>query len=58
MRLREAVRVVKENKIFIAVIGYVKVIEFRKRGLVQAQLIFIFDNVSNKQLVDPAEVDK
>ena len=58
MKLKEALRYIKDEKIFGNVIGYVQVIEFQKRGLVHAHVVLFLDGESKKRLADPAEVDK
>ncbi len=50
-------RYIEETKLFGKVVSEVKVIEFQKRGLAHAHVLFFLYTASKKRLANTAEID-
>ncbi len=58
MKMKEAIRYIKDGKIFGNIVEEVKVVEFQERSLVHAHVLFFLDRASKNRLANPVEVDR
>ena len=58
LKMKDLMSLVIDEKVFRAVVAHERVIEFQKRGLPHAQVVFFIDEVSKNDLRTPENVDR